>query len=111
MIYCQNCGTPMNNDAKFCEKCGMGTYDMRTAPSPTAPQSLSGLKLASFILMIVATIFQGIYLIPLAWCIPMTVAYYNKATHSEPVSVAFKVCNLIFVSWISGILMLVDTEK
>ena len=40
----------------------------------------------------------------------MTVAYYNKVTSNQPVSVGFKVCTLIFVSLYPGILMLVDTD-
>jgi len=49
-------------------------------------------------------------LIPLSWQIPMTVIYFRKTKNGEPVSVGFKVCVLIFVSLISGILMLCDSQ-
>ena len=110
MIYCQRCGTPLQDDAKFCENCGAATGAVVTASAQDNTQ-LKGLKLAAYVLMIVGTIATSIPLVfPLAWCIPMTVAYYNKVTSNQPVSVGFKVCSLLFVSTIAGILMLVDTD-
>ena len=50
------------------------------------------------------------YLIPLAWCIPMTVIYFRKLKNNEPISTGFKVCSLLFVSLVGGILMLCDKE-
>ena len=62
--------------------------------------------------MIIGTIFNAFfYLIPLAWCIPMTVIYFNKVKNGEEVSTAFKVCSLLFVSLLGGIFMLCDDEK
>ena len=60
--------------------------------------------------MIFATVIQGVYLIPLLWCIPMTVSYSNRIKKNKPVSTGFKVCVLLFVNWIAGILMLCDKE-
>ncbi len=74
------------------------------------PGKLEGLPLAAFILMIVGIVAQAWLIIPLAWCIPMTVIYYNKIKRNEPVGTGFKVCTLLFVNTISGILMLVDDK-
>ncbi len=73
----------------------------------------SGLATAAKVLMIIGTIINGLtgYLIPLAWCIPMTVVYCNKLKSGEPIGTGFKVCSLLFVSLIGGILMLCDKEN
>ncbi|WP_051538290.1 zinc ribbon domain-containing protein [Butyrivibrio proteoclasticus] len=71
-----------------------------------------GMTTAIKILMIVGCVFGGFcYLIPLAWKIPMTVVYFNKVKRGEPISTAFKVCTLLFVSLIAGILMLCQGES
>ncbi len=44
--------------------------------------------------------------LPLAWCIPMTVSVHKKLNNKEPIGTALKVCTLIFVNQISGILLL-----
>ena len=38
----------------------------------------------------------------------MTITYSRKVRNNQPVSVGFKVCSLIFVDLVSGILMLCD---
>lgn len=69
------------------------------------------MKLAAFVFCLISTIAMGWCLIPLAWCIPMTVAVYNAYKYNKPLSVGFKVCTLIFVSLIGGILLLCDSEN
>lgn len=51
----------------------------------------------------------GLY--PLAWCLPMTLNYCSKVKNREEVSVAFKICALLFVNLIAGILMLCDRDN
>ncbi len=55
-----------------------------------------------------AAIISVIYLIPLAWAIPMTVHYWKAVKNNRPVGTAFKVCTLLFINTVSGILMLCD---
>ena len=62
------------------------------------------------IFMIISTVVLGFYLIPLAWCIPMTISYFKKVQNNEPVSTGFKVCSLLFVNTVAGILMLCDKD-
>ena len=45
-------------------------------------------------------------LIPLAWSIPMTVIVKKKLNNNEPIGIGFKICTLLFVNLISGILLL-----
>ena len=70
----------------------------------------SSLKTIALVFMIIATVISGFSIIPLAWMIPMTVYYYKSIKNKESVSTGFKVCTLIFVSLISGILMLCDQD-
>lgn len=61
------------------------------------------------------TVIAGIYLavvsaLSLAWTIPMFVSYNRKTKRGEQVSTAFKVCTLLFVNLIAGILMLCDNN-
>lgn len=51
------------------------------------------------------------YLIPLAWSIPMTRYYFTATKNKQPVGIGFKVCSLLFVNLIAGILMLCDTSN
>ena len=78
---------------------------------PQQPRPVSGLATVAKILMIVSTVVTGLYLIPLAWCIPMTISYSNKLKNGLPVSTGFKICTLLFVNTIAGILMLCDKDN
>ena len=78
---------------------------------PVAPRE-SGLATVAKIFMIIGTVASALslFLIPLAWCIPMTMAYWKKLKTGEPISVGFKICTLLFVNTIAGILMLCDKD-
>ena len=85
----------------------------------------SGLKTAAKVFMFIAcamccvlfliNIYLGItraldYLIPLFWQLPMTIVYFEKLKNGERVGTGFKVCSLLFVSLVAGILMLCDND-
>lgn len=67
------------------------------------------MKLAIYVLCLLSTIVMGVFIIPLLWCVPMTMkAYrYYKGTETN-LSTGFAVCTLLFVNVIAGILMLLD---
>ena len=50
-------------------------------------------------------------LLPLAWKVPMTVSYFKKTKNNDEVSIAFKICSLIFADPIAGILMICDNKN
>lgn len=113
MKYCSKCGKELFDEAVVCVGCGCSCATQAEMPYDfDGSQKSSGLKSAAKIFMILGTVIMGLFsfLIPLAWCIPMTVSYYNKVKRGEPISVAFKVCCLLFVSSLAGILMLVDRD-
>lgn len=84
--------------------------EIENRQSPANNGEKSTLLLVAFILMLITTITTGFLLIPLAWCIPMTVSCYKCYNENRKASIGFGVCTLIFVNLVSGILMLVDTS-
>lgn len=90
------------------------TVDMQGAAvrdSRVLSEHDKNLRLIAFIFMLISTIIFGFALIPLAWCIPMTVHCYGLYKGTKNNTVAFGVCSLIFVSLISGILLLCSNKE
>lgn len=56
----------------------------------------------------VASVFS--FLIPLCWTIPMTVYYWRAVSERRRVGLGFKICTLLFVNTVAGILMLCDGD-
>lgn len=118
MKYCVKCGAQLDDDALFCHSCGTecGEQSQQQAPSQTvavSPQEKkvdknSGLKTAINVFLILACVLNGIYTfgIALAWCIPMTLTIRRRMQEGVPVGVALSVCSLLFISTVSGILLL-----
>lgn len=105
MKYCQTCGQQLLDEAVICPHCGCAA----TTQMQTQTQS-SGLKTAAKVFMVLGCIINAFfYLIPLCWCIPMTVHYFNSVNNHKPVGTGFKVCSLLFVSFLGGIFMLCDS--
>lgn len=109
MKFCTRCGKELKDAAVVCPGCGCVVNTTPQTATP-APQD-SGLSTAAKVFMVLGTIGMGAYIIPLAWCIPMTVSYFNKIKRNEPISTGFKVCCLLFVSTLGGIFMLCDSRN
>ena len=56
--------------------------------------------------LMVMAIYMCALALPLAWVIPMTVNYFKKTKAGKPMTVAFKVCMLLFVNLLVGVFML-----
>ena len=113
MKYCSKCGAELFDDAVICTKCGCPVENsVQIAPAVPAPAKESGITTVAKVFMILGTVLMAIYTlcIGLAWCLPMTLSYCRKIKNGERISTGFKVCSLIFVSLIGGILMLCDSE-
>ena len=118
---CGQCGAKTSIEGQiFCLKCGARLL-------PTQQQTASRdstLRLIAAIVNIVfcslyglygvATLFASgsgfLFLICLAWMIPMTVYSWRLYTGERPNTTTFAVCTLIFVNLISGILLLVSDK-
>ena len=109
MKICPSCGNQIHDEAVFCPRCGCLSDNMEIRPR-SKHADVSPLKLVAKIFMIVSTVCMGFALIPLAWMIPMTIKYSKSIRENKPVSTDFKVCALIFVNVIAGVLMLVDED-
>ena len=112
MKYCTHCGTQLTDTSRFCKNCGKlaAKEAIATQGQPvyqSRPQK-SGLATAAMVLMIVATVSTAIFILPLAWYLPMTIYYCQQVKAGRPVGTGFKVCTMLFVSMLAGILMLCD---
>lgn len=116
-MYCSKCGAEVDDEAVVCPKCGcliagknLQNETIQTNTVETKSKQ-SGLTTAIKVFMILGTVASAVfYLIPLAWTLPMTIIYFNKVKNKEQVSTAFKVCTLLFVNLIAGILMLSENN-
>ena len=110
-MYCSKCGSEIMEEAVICPKCGCYTQNKSiNIQQKSCESSVSGLKTVAKIFMIIGCVAMGLWFITLAWTIPMTINYCNKIKTGEKVSTGFKVCTLLFVSLIAGVLMLCDNE-
>lgn len=118
-MYCKNCGNKLDDQSAFCTNCGCTTdlgeqsnLNQQTTSQSTQPttqnnaNSNSTLGTVAKVFMIISTVIMGLYIIPLAWTLPMTISLSNKLKNREPISVTFKICVLLFVNTVAGILLL-----
>ena len=105
----------MLDEAVICVKCGRMVETAPNAQQIFSSRSTqkTGLSVAAEIFMIIGTVIKAIliWILPLAWCLPMTISYFKKVQNGEPVSTGFKVCSMLFVSLLGGILMLCDQDR
>ena len=112
MKYCEKCGAEVQDDAQFCPKCGykFGTAIKQEVVAKEHKRD-DGIMTIALVFCIICTVAAGFAIIPLCWMIPMTVSLNDKIKNKEPISVAFKVCTLLFLSVIGGILLLVGDDN
>jgi len=108
MKFCQTCGSEIHDEAVICPKCGCAVANNKPA---AAKDGNDGLALAVKIFLIIGCIFQGWMLIPLAWCLPITISICKKMKKGEPIGTGLKICALLFVNTIGGILSLCRTDE
>lgn len=100
MSYCTHCGAQVNDEAIVCINCGCSLKE------PSKKKNDSTMKTLILVFLILGCISGASFLIPLAWCIPITISIKNRMDNGEPISTGLKVCTLIFVSLVAGILLL-----
>ncbi len=104
-MYCKNCGYEIDENADVCIHCGMALVNDKKAGQSSV------LRTVAKVFMVLACIASAAALLPLIWTIPMTVHYFTACNNNRQVGIAFKVCSLIFVSLVAGILMLCDNDQ
>ncbi len=93
--------------------CDCSCHDQHDEPcceAVPADREISTLRKVARVFIIVCCVLQCFYLIPMAWCIPMTVSLNRRIVNKEPISIGFKICTLIFLSLVGGILLLCDSS-
>ena len=107
-MYCRQCGRELPEGANACPNCGTFVNEKPKAQQTSPEDNKSVLRIVAKILMILDTIAFGFMILPLAWMIPMTVHYFSETKKGGDVSIAFKICCLLFGFFLPGILMLVE---
>lgn len=127
-MFCRKCGTQLSENATFCSQCGASVVEEvkteevvveSTETQKTHARKPDGMGLTAQILMILScaiTILSSFtvswfYLISLVWMIPISICVANKLKFYEPVGMGLKICTLLFVNTIAGILLLCRKEK
>lgn len=102
MKYCTHCGAEVLDEAEICVKCGCRIESQKQNSNNDTLGSLTK------VFMIIFTVLIGLatFGIGLAWAIPMTISVCRKIDNNEPISIAMKICTLLFVSIVPGILLL-----
>lgn len=103
-MYCVHCGAEINSEAVACIHCGCSVDTKK--PIVKTPPTDNTMEIVIKIFLILGCISWGWLLIPLAWCIPITVAIFNRFKREEPIGTGLKICALLFVNLIAGICLL-----
>ncbi len=126
MKFCPYCGHSLESEFDYCPNCGKKLVDDGTSSSENTNSETINVNVTSpildrakdndtayqvaYVFMVISTIFMAFAIIPMAWCIPMTLHYKHAHERGEEVTIAFKVCSLLFVSMIGGIAMFLDHD-
>lgn len=102
MKYCQKCGKEIVDEAVVCTGCGCS---VEVNVKKNADGGEDGLAVAAKVFLILGCVTQAWLLLPLAWCLPITIAICNRTRMNQPVGTGLKVCALLFVNFIAGILL------
>ena len=103
MKFCSKCGNELHDEAVICPKCGCAVDEIQTRNTSGSNNAITVAK----VFIIIGCVFSGLFfLISLSWTIPMTVIFFKKIKNGERIGTGFKVCILLFVSLISGIILL-----
>lgn len=111
--FCVHCGAEVHPQAVVCVHCGCSIPGMANAAKATSnggSESSDVMKTLTKVFMIIGVVSGAFALIPLIWCIPMYQKVNRYLKGEETLTTGFKVCVLLFVNVIAGILLLVDEK-
>lgn len=107
MKYCTHCGAAVEDEAVVCIHCGC---DPRISGKLQTNQKDDTIQTVIKVFLIIGCVSIGWVIIPLAWCIPITVNIFKKLKSGEPISTGLKICTLLFVNLIAGICLLCNND-
>ena len=102
MAYCAYCGSESHEEATVCMHCGCSVKGKRSASGGNE----STLETVIKVFLVIGCVSQGWAVIPLAWCLPITISVFNHLRDRRPVGTGMKICVLLFVNMIAGICLL-----
>ena len=102
MKFCVHCGAEIHEEAVVCVKCGRSVE----SPKAVANEKDDTMSLVVKIFLIIGCVTQGFMILPLAWCLPITISIFNRMRDKKPIGTGLKVCSLLFVNLIAGICLL-----
>ena len=105
MKYCRYCGAEMFDEAVICVKCGRQTETVNAVAVQRSNEN-DTMHTIIKVFLILGCVSQGWLLLPLAWCIPITVSIFKAIREKRPISTGMKICTLLFVNLIAGICLL-----
>ena len=111
MKYCAYCGNELLDEAVICPKCGCATELLKkNETTETISKGDNNLIKTANVFIVIGCILTGVvtYFIGFAWTIPLTIVYFSKRKKNKPITTGFKICLLLLVSQIGGILLLCD---
>lgn len=108
MKFCVHCGAEIHEEAVICVKCGRTVESNKPVAVQPVQQSGGDDTLATVVkvFLILGCVSQGWLIIPLAWCLPITISIFKSLKEGRPISTGLKICSLIFVNMIGGICLL-----
>ena len=103
MKYCMHCGGELHDEAVVCVKCGRSVE----SPRPTTnTNNDDAMNVVVKVFLILGCVAQGWLIIPLAWCLPITISIFHAMRDNRTIGTGLKICSLLFVNTIAGICLL-----
>lgn len=105
--FCVHCGAEVNPQAVVCVHCGCSIPKANTNNNSEVKEVL---VLAIKIFSIIGVIFNAFAIIPLIWCLPLYKSVSKHLKGETKLSVGYKVCVLLFLNIVAGVLLLIEDD-
>ena len=115
-MYCRFCGKEISNDAAYCPYCGekqdVIEADIKSEHTTVVEKKKRNDTLATLglVFCIISTVIGGFLIIPLCWMLPMTISINNSIKEDREISLAMKICTMLFVNLLAGLFLLLADE-
>ncbi len=110
MKFCVHCGNEIHDDAVICVKCGRQIENQNQSNKPINNED-DTMSMVVKVFLILGCIAQGWAILPLAWCIPITISVFNGFRDKKPIGMGVKICTLLFVNLVAGICLLCINDE
>jgi len=108
--YCARCGAEIYSDAVVCLNCGCSVQQPKKDIT-TASDTEEILTTIVKVFLIIGCISQGWLIVPLAWCIPITMSIFKSLREKQSISMGMKICTTIFVNIVAGVCLLCMNDE